>query len=243
MSSTSDIPPQPSQPAQPGSGATKVDNGEQKKRWPAVLIGVVIFAIIVIGAVWALVGGKGDDASQDNAASAPTSAYVDDSGQQEHELEMAPGESDDVSEMSITVGGGDSAPVDAIQVTEEGYLIPPEDVSRLGWYVASAVPGTKGNVGSSVITGHVNFAGQGEGYAAKFVHMKKDETFTIAINGEDREFRVTQDPYHVTKGADFSEVMDDQDGKNRVVLVTCGGEFVGGQLGYADNVITIAEPV
>lgn len=158
-------------------------------------------------------------------------------------MEMAPGESDDVSEMSISVGGAESAPVDSIQVTDEGALIPPQDVSRLGWYSASAVPGAKGNVGSSVITGHVNFAGQGEGYAAKFVHMEEGETFTIAVNGEDREFRVTKAPYHVTKGADFADVMDDQDGKNRVVLVTCGGDFVGGSLGYADNVITIAEPV
>ncbi|KQB84451.1 class F sortase [Corynebacterium oculi] len=238
MSNTNNIPPQP------GPGATKADNSEQKKRWPAVLIGVVIFMVIVVAAVWALVsGGNGNDEAQDSAASAPTSAYVDDSGQQEHELEMAPGESDDVSEMEITVGDEGGAPVDPIQVTEDGYLIPPQDVSRLGWYSSSAVPGDKGNVGSSVITGHINFAGQGEGYAAKFVKLKKDDTFTIAVNGEDREFRVTQEPYHVTKGADFSDVMDDQDGENRVALVTCGGEFVGGQLGYADNIITLAEPV
>ncbi|MBC3186682.1 class F sortase [Corynebacterium sp. zg-331] len=242
MSSTNNLPPQPGPSS---SDADKVDAAEQKKRWPAVLVGVAIFAVIVIAAAWVLLaGGKdGDDEAPDTAVSAPNSAYVDDSGEQEHELEMAPGESDDVSEMQLAVGDEEPAPVDPIQVTDDGALIPPQDVSRLGWYSASAVPGDKGNVGSSVITGHVNFAGQGEGYAAKFVKLKKDDTITITVNGEERTFRVTQDPYHVTKGADFSDVMDDMDGENRVVLVTCGGEFVGGQLGYADNVLTIAEPV
>ncbi|WCZ33324.1 hypothetical protein CMASS_09565 [Corynebacterium massiliense DSM 45435] len=29
----------------------------------------------------------------------------------------------------------------------------------------------------------------------------------------------------------------------KFVLITCGGEFVGGQLGYAENIITVAEPI
>ncbi|MEK0372007.1 class F sortase [Corynebacterium mastitidis] len=219
-------------------------NSTQKKRWPAVAIGIAIFAVIVIAAVWALVGGgKGDDEAADTGVSTATSAYVDDSGEQEHELEPAPGENDAVTGMQITVGGEDSAEVDPIQVTDEGALVPPQDVQRLGWYSASAVPGDKGPVGSSVITGHINFAGQGEGYAARFTRLKEGENFTITVNGEEREFRVTQAPYHVTKGNDFAEVMDDADGENRVVLVTCGGDWVGGNLGYADNIITLAEPV
>ncbi|KQB87266.1 class F sortase [Corynebacterium lowii] len=240
MSNTNNVPS--SRSPQESGGST------QKKNWPAVLIGIVIFVVIVIAAVWALVfAGNNDDSDTAAESSTSTSAYIDDSGEQEHEMEAAPGESDDVSAMQITVGDEGSAEIDAVQVTEtengEYSLVPPQDVQRLGWYSASAVPGAKGNVGSSVITGHVNFAGQGEGYAAKFTHLKKDETFTITVNGEDREFRVTEAPYHVTKGADFPDVIDDQDGENRVVLVTCGGDFVGGQLGYADNIITVAEPV
>ena len=45
------------------------------------------------------------------------------------------------------------------------------------------------------------------------------------------------------KGSGFPDVINDTDGENRLVLITCGGKFVGGQLGYEDNIITVAEPV
>ena len=38
-------------------------------------------------------------------------------------------------------------------------------------------------------------------------------------------------------------MVNDTDGTNRLVLITCGGKFVGGALGYEDNIITVAEPV
>ncbi len=34
-----------------------------------------------------------------------------------------------------------------------------------------------------------------------------------------------------------------QGGDHRLVLVTCGGRFVGGEQGYSENRIVIAEPV
>ena len=166
---------------------------------------------------------------------------VDDSGEQEHELEPAPGEREGVEGMAITVDG-ETAPVDFVQVTDQGVLLPPQDVSRVGWYSASAIPGEHGE-GSSVITGHVNFAGQGEGFARRFVDLAEGSEVIVHVNGEDRAFRVSEPPEHVTKGDALPEVVNQAEGDNRLVLITCGGEFVGGQLGYADNVISVADPV
>ena len=144
--------------------------------------------------------------------------------------------------MSLTVAG-QTAVVDPIQLTTSGMLIPPTDVSRLGWYSASAVPGAEGNSGSTVITGHINYQGQGAGFASNFTQLKLGDDFTIAIDGQPQTFRVTQAPFRVAKGTEMPAVVNDTTGSNKIVLITCGGQFVGGTLGYEDNIFTVAEPV
>lgn len=147
-----------------------------------------------------------------------------------------------VHEMEMLIDGK-SAPIDFVQLTDQGSLIPPTDVSRLGWYSASAIPGEKGAAGSSVITGHVNEVDQGDGYAARFADLKAGDAVTVKVDGESRDFTVSHDPVQVIKGAQMPEVVNDAVGENRLVLITCGGEFVGGTLGYADNIIVEATPV
>ncbi|MDK8472463.1 class F sortase [Corynebacterium accolens] len=133
-------------------------------------------------------------AEKDAGVADKSDAFVDDSGAQEHEFEPAPGEFHGFEGMSVGIDG-DYVAVDPVQVTDQGVLLPPHDVSRLGWYSASAVPGDAGNVGSSVITGHVNYQGQGTGYAEKFTRLQENQEFTVVIDGEERTFRVTQKPY------------------------------------------------
>ena len=179
----------------------------------------------------------------DDEPAAPTDGgYVDPEGEQEVPYEAAPGQFVGFEGMAMDVGG-DIAAVDPVQLTDAGALIPPSDVSRLGWYSASAVPGADGAVGSSVITGHINYQGQGTGYAARFANMNLGDEFEIYIDGTPQTFRVTQAPYRLPKGSDFPPEVNDATGPNRLVLITCGGQFIGGALGYADNIITIAEPV
>ncbi|WP_308608518.1 class F sortase [uncultured Corynebacterium sp.] len=163
-------------------------------------------------------------------------------GAQENLPTPAQGSRGAVHEMEMLIDGK-SAPIDFVQLTDQGSLIPPTDVSRLGWYSASAIPGEKGAAGSSVITGHVNEVDQGDGYAARFADLKAGDTVTVKVDGESRDFTVSHDPVQVIKGAQMPEVVNDAVGENRLVLITCGGEFVGGTLGYADNIIVEATPV
>ncbi|WP_049171145.1 class F sortase [Corynebacterium sp. 239_CJEI] len=163
-------------------------------------------------------------------------------GAQENLPTPAQGSRGAVHEMEMLIDGK-SAPIDFVQLTDQGSLIPPTDVSRLGWYSASAIPGEKGAAGSSVITGHVNEVDQGDGYAARFADLKAGDTVTVKVDGESRDFTVSHDPIQVVKGARMPDSVNDAVGENRLVLITCGGEFVGGTLGYADNIIVEATPV
>lgn len=233
--------------------------GDGKKSNKKLLIGIAaLIAIILVVVQLVLYADRSeDDSAETNAAEEQTSTsqsveaeapttnndpFVDDSGEQEHEVEPAPGEFRGFGAMSLGIND-EFAAVDPIQVTDTGMLIPPHDVQRLGWYSASAVPGEAGPVGSSVITGHINYQGQGTGFAEKFTTMELGQEFTVFIDGEERRFRVIEAPYRLQKGAGFPDVVNDTQGDNRLVLITCGGKFVGGQLGYEDNIITVAEPV
>lgn len=232
--------------------------GESKKGNKKLLIGLValIAVILVIVQLVIYAGRNGDDSAEDNAgdsaetsqsaeSAAPTTnndPFVDDSGEQDKEIDAAPGEFRGFGAMSLGIND-EFAAVDPIQVTDTGMLIPPRDVQRLGWYSASAVPGEAGPVGSSVITGHINYQGQGTGFAEKFTTLEQGQEFTVFIDGEERQFRVTEAPYRLPKGSGFPDVVNDTQGENRLVLITCGGKFVGGELGYEDNIITVAEPV
>lgn len=256
--SESEIASTSSSAAVPSGGAhRKPEDGEKKggkKALWAILALIAIVLVIVQLVVYFGRDGDNDAAGDAGASSTVASAteeaapttnsdpFVDDSGEQDQEIDAAPGEFRDFGAMSLGINE-EFAAVDPIQVTENGMLIPPRDVSRLGWYSASAVPGEAGPVGSSVITGHINYQGQGTGFAEKFTTLEQGQEFAVFIDGEERRFRVTEAPYRLPKGAGFPDVINDTEGENRLVLITCGGKFVGGQLGYEDNIITVAEPV
>lgn len=209
-----------------------------------MVIAVVVLAMAVLsGLTLVLSHAQQEEAAQGAPAPAASPAPAPVEGAQANLPEPAPGSSKDVQTMTLKIAGRE-APVDPVQVTEKHVLLPPTDVQRLGWYSASAVPGSTGGVGSSVITGHINDAAQGDGFAHSFTALRAGDVVAVTMNGGNvQQFRVTQDPEHVVKGSPLPEVVNDAHGPNRLVLITCGGQFVGGQLGYADNVITVAEPV
>lgn len=232
----------PSDGGNGGSGDSGSGDGEgEKKGGRGLLITLAVIVVLLLIGVFVAISqmGKSDlPVTNPNAA-----GYVDGSGAQENLPEPAPGENDAVSAdgMFVTVNGK-TAPVDQVQLTDEGVLLPPTDVSRLGWYSASTVPGS-GDTGSTVITGHINDVSQGTGFAAQFTDLKVGDEIDVDVDGTRVAYTVSKGPLHVTKGTEFPEEINDRDNPNQLVLVTCGGQFVGGSLGYADNIIVIADPV
>ena len=241
--------------AQSTAASTPVGSDEKKGGNKKLLIAAVAALAVLVILIQLIVGLGGKDDAEENEAAEETSVsaeasptttnsdpFVDDSGEQDREVDAAPGQFPGMEAMSLGIGE-EYAAVDPIQVSDTGMLVPPRDVTRLGWYSASAVPGTAGPVGSSVITGHINYQGQGTGFAEKFTTLEQGQEFSVFIDGEERVFRVTEAPYRLPKGSGFPDVVNDSQGENRLVLITCGGKFVGGELGYEDNIITVAEPV
>ena len=231
--------------------ATESDTtaSSNKKLFP--ILAAVIGAIVLIAAIFLIPWGGSDDAEEASEVPQPqTSAapeiiedgYVDDSGQQEEELKPVPQSHEDINEMALQLGIG-TAPVEMVGLTAEGALIPPEDVSKLGWYASSAIPGDPESKGSTVITGHVNHQTQGQGFAYNFTQLAQGDEVSVLIDGTTHTYRVTTPPFRASKEGALPEEVNDSTGENKLVLITCGGEFVGGSLGYADNVFVVAEPI
>lgn len=213
---------------------------ERRTRVPLVLA-AILAVLALVGAVALFPWSEGDDQNASGSIEVVEDGYVDDSGQQEQEIAPVPLEHGEINEIALKLDIG-VAPVDMVGLTEEGALVPPEDVNRLGWYASSAIPGDEKSKGSTVITGHVNHQDQGQGFAYNFTHLEEGDEVTMLIDGTPHSYRVTKPPFRVSKDGELPEEVNDSTGENKLVLITCGGEFVGGALGYADNVFVIAEP-
>lgn len=139
--------------------------------------------------------------------------------------------------------------VDAVGDKKGATLAPPEDISSIGWYVNSAPFGAK-NKGSSVITSHIDYNGE-IGYGSIFTSLKEGDPITVTNSkGKEFHYEVTSEPNNISKSDDnyvkkTMDTINKMKGSNELVLVTCGGEFLGSDspLGYADNIVVTAKPV
>lgn len=135
--------------------------------------------------------------------------------------------------------------IDAQGDSQAATLAPPEDLTKVGWYGRSAWFGQ--NNGSSVMTSHINYAGKAS-YGSIFITLKKGDPITITDQkGNVYHYVVEADPFYLNKSnqeeykKQTKNTINKMDGENKLVLVTCGGAYVGGNLGYEDNVIVSAK--
>lgn len=183
------------------------------------------------------------DAGSDLAATAPVAgSVVDSSGGQVDLPQEVPGLPVAGGPTHITVAG-QTGQVVPIGITDDGVLAPPTDVSLTGWYLDSALPGS-GGPGSVVLTGHINEVGQGWGFASNFVEITAGEEITITTDaGGEVTYRAVSGSEHDLKADGVAEIVNDFTGPERLVVITCGGRYVGGELGYESNIVTVFEPV
>lgn len=142
---------------------------------------------------------------------------------------------------TVSVSGA-GAPVRAEDLTNGGALLPPKNVGELAWYKHSACIGQSGR-GSTVITGHINDVSQGAGFASRFVHLVNGQEVSVDTDKGARRYKVVEPPREYNKTTGLPSVVNDSTGDEKLVLVTCGGEFVGGALGYDSNIVTVLEPI
>jgi Sortase domain len=133
------------------------------------------------------------------------------------------------------------AVVNNVGLAPDGTIdVPPlERAQEAGWYDQSRTPG---EVGPSVIVGHVD-THAGPAVFHQLSRMKPGDTVEVART--DRTvavFRVERlerfDKAHLPADQVYGDVS-----KPNLRLITCGGRWVGGQTGYADNVVVFAHLV
>ena len=131
------------------------------------------------------------------------------------------------------------APVDPAGVLPGGELAVPDDPDRVGWWIGSAVPGA--DRGTVLLAGHVDSARTGPGALHRLATLPLGSTVEVRAGDRTVVYRtVARRSYAKTRlPADLFAA----GGAHRLVLVTCGGTWIGGQQGYEANRVVIAEPV
>lgn len=120
---------------------------------------------------------------------------------------------------------------------------------QAGWFCNRPDPQARcravnpGERGPSVVYGHVN----GAGHPGVFAHLADlqpgDLVHVGLVDGRTLTFKVAKverKPKATYTAADTAEVFGDVD-HPALRLVTCGGPWVAGRYGYADNIIAFAD--
>jgi len=124
--------------------------------------------------------------------------------------------------------------------TSKGYLTIPADVHHVGWDDQTAPAGQDG---VTLLAGHVNWVGQGEGALGQIGQLVPGDKIILNWSGHQTTWIVEKKPT-LSPNTEVHPSLFSQSGPPRLALVTCGGPFTetaeGGS--YADNVIVWARP-
>lgn len=140
---------------------------------------------------------------------------------------------------TILLARGGTARLVREEVGADAVLPVPDDLNEATWWGTKVGAGT----GATVLAGHVNWRGATGPFAELWDAAIGDEVSVVDDSGAAWRYRVSR---IVTVVKDElpqrAEELFGQDGPPRLVLVTCGGRWVGGAVGYASNQVVIASP-
>ncbi len=115
----------------------------------------------------------------------------------------------------------------------------PENLGEATWWGAELNSAT----GASVFAGHVNWKGQTGPFAELWNDRIGGAVTIVDKAGKSWQYKISQ--LITLKKNELPQRADElfgQSGPHRMVLVTCGGRWVGGSTGYAENRVVIADP-
>ncbi len=133
-----------------------------------------------------------------------------------------------------------TAPIDQVSVGANQEMVIPGDVHRVGHYTGGG--SLDGRAGDVLITGHVNYVGQGTGALGRIGFLKVNDVIITRGTGKPQAWRVTGlSSYLKTEGLPASIF---RAGGTRVLsLVTCGGVLDTAAHSYLSNIVVLAAPV
>ncbi|SFB28348.1 Sortase family protein [Amycolatopsis marina] len=126
------------------------------------------------------------------------------------------------------------------ELTDDGTLPIPDSLEEATWWGA----GLGAERGAALLSGHVNWNRVKGPFDELWRNRPGQEVRVVDTEGGAWTYRITEvvtvDKHDLPSVA---ERLFGQDGPHRLVLVTCGGDYVGGTDGYSDNRIATAELV
>lgn len=125
------------------------------------------------------------------------------------------------------------------EIGPHGELPVPQSLGEATWWGArlDAV------AGASVFAGHVNFGGRTGPFAELWTARIGDPVTVADPAGKISTYRISQViTLHKDELPQRADELFAQDGAHRIVLVTCGGRWLGGETGYAENRVVVADP-
>ncbi|MCG3752463.1 class F sortase [Amycolatopsis sp. Poz14] len=207
-----------------------------RKRGAVIVVSAVVAVAAVIAAVLIFFTGN------DNSAQPPQQTGTAQVGAGQPGNSQAGNTQPDPGQTPGTVKlpGGGQAKLIAEEVGADGALPIPKSLGEAAWWGS----GLGAAQGVTLLSGHVNWAGK-FGPFQELWKMKAGQVVTVADTaGKEWEYKIDEvRTIHKSDLAAESAKLFDPDGPHRLVLVTCGGDYVGGQEGYDDNRVVTASPV
>lgn len=217
--------------AESGSGSSSPKKRGIMLGGTGALVAAALVAIVVF-----VTGGSGEQPknvaaeSRSTGTSAlsvtlgPTTTAAEDQGQ-------PPG--------TVRLPGGNTAELVKKEITENGTLPIPKDLDKAAWWGAGL-----GESGAMLLSGHINWNGERGPFHA-LLNIQPGQKVTVIDKSGGKWVYQVHDVRKISKEElpSVAPELFGQDGEHRLVLVTCGGEFVGGETGYASNIIAIADLV
>lgn len=121
-----------------------------------------------------------------------------------------------------------------------GVLPVPDGIGEATWWGAELT----GQEGATVLAGHVDWKGAKGPFAELWRAQTGREVSVADSSGKEFRFKVTQVlTVHKNELPQRAVELFGPRGNHRLVLVTCGGTWVGGQSGYEANRVVIADPI
>jgi hypothetical protein len=123
-----------------------------------------------------------------------------------------------------------------------GGLEPPADVHQICYWAGGA--GIDEHVGTTVLTGHINWVGQGTGAFGNLAALHRGETvYTSDAHRAVTGWRIVHVQHRSkTLGVDAAAFVG-HSGPRQLYLISCGGAFDAAELSYVDNIYVRARPM
>lgn len=130
-------------------------------------------------------------------------------------------------------------PIEPVQVDTEFVLGVPEDPAIIGWWEGGAAPGA--GTGTVVLDAHVDSREYGKGPLSRATELAPGDRATVISEGGTREYVVEAVRSYEKVVLPWEELFA-QELEERMVLITCGGDFDAERRSYRSNIVVFFTP-